>query len=628
MTTRVIIITITTLAAVAGLCWWGMRPDADDPKEVPVSETAGFADLAAESGIDFEMGFLPGEQGAEFKINLYDHGCGVAVGDINGDGYDDIYFLNQLGANGLYQNKGDGSFISRTEEAGVALEDRVCNGATFADYDNDGDQDLFVTSTRGGNVLFRNRGEGIFEDVTADAGVEYVGHSQTAAFFDFDNDGYLDLYVVNTTEWTTSEFDESARYYIGKGVPGGGLDKVIRSPNESNLLYRNNRDGTFTNVSESSGLQARGWSSDAAVFDYNEDGRQDVYVASMFGPDQLFRNDGDGKFSDVTAEVLGQTSFGAIGSKVFDFDGDGRLDIIVVDMHSDMWMGLDYNHDSLREAQKSEQAKFKYFFGPYTETNSELMNMEEELEDTLNFRHEDVLFGNVLFRNAGNGRFEEVSAEAGVETFWPWGVATGDFDNDSDEDIFMACGMGYPFYYWPNYLMTNDGSGRFRNVAEELGIEPPKGGTHVGEQIVDRQPVRSSRCVATADFDLDGRLEIVTNNFNHGPYYYRNQLPKQNYIQFRLTGTASNRDAIGAVVTVITGDRKQVRLLQTAAGYLSQSTKLIHFGLHDAKTVDSVEILWPGGRRQTLTGLTLNTVHDIQEPNNESATVETTSKLR
>jgi hypothetical protein len=605
------IIAVCSLA-VAGLLFVVFQMfDEDDAPPIAPSET-GFHEMAAEVGLDFQMGFLPNEQGETFKINLYDHGCGVAIGDYNGDGHDDIFFLNQLGPNALFENKGDGTFVEKTDEAGVALADRISNGATFTDYDNDGDQDLFVTSTRGGNVLFRNRGDGTFEDVTDEAGLAYVGHSQTAVFFDFDNDGHLDLYVANTSEWTSGEFDASSNYFVGKGK--GGLTAVIDSEIEYNLLYHNNRDGTFTDVTEGSGLKGRGWTSDLAVLDYDEDGKLDVFVTSMFGPDQLYWNLGNGKFADVTKEAFGRTSFGAIGSRVFDYNGDGRLDILIVDMHSDMWMGLDYNHTSLAVAKESETEKFDYFYGPETENDPKLMLLEKDLEGILNFSHDDVLFGNVLFKNLGNGKFEEVTEEANLETFWPWGVATGDFDNDGHEDVFMAAGMGYPFYYWPNYLMRNQGDGTFVNIASSHGIEPPVDGIYLDEKIQDRYAVRSSRCAATADFDGDGRMEIVTNNFNHRPYFYQNSFPQKNYIAFRLTGTVSNRDAIGAIVTLTIGKRKMVRLLQMAGGYLSQSSKVLHFGLGDVGQVDQAEITWPSGLRQVIPKPELNKSHRITEP--------------
>lgn len=607
---------VTALCAViaVGVIFLLMRvKPGEKANSRPNSAEAGFQEVAAKVGLDFHMGFLPNEQGETFKINLYDHGCGVAIGDATGDNFDDIYFLNQLGPNALFENRGDGTFIEITEKAGVALADRISNGATFADYDNDGDQDLYVTSTRGGNALFKNLGNGRYENVTESAGLTYVGHSQTAAFFDFDNDGYLDLYVVNTSEWTTSDYDQTSRYYLGKGKIGG-LAAVIDSPLEFNRLYRNNREGTFTNVTEDSGLKGRGWASDVAIFDYDEDGLIDVFVTSMFGPDQLYRNLGNGKFEDVTKDVLGKTSFGAIGSKVFDYDGDGKLDLLVVDMHSDMWMGLDYDHRSLPIAKQSATRKFDYFYGPETAKDLELMALEEDLEGILNFKHEDVLFGNVLFRNLGKGKFEEVTEKARLETFWPWGVATSDFDNDGHEDVFIAAGMGFPFYYWPNSLMRNQGDGTFADVAELQGIEPPVDGIYLEEEIQDRYATRSSRCAATADFDGDGRIEIVTNNFNHRPYYYKNTFPQQNHLSFRLTGTKSNRDAIGTVVRLKAGDRTMVRLLQTAGGYLSQSSKLIHFGLGELREIDQVEILWPSGRRQLIPKLDLNKVHAITEP--------------
>ena len=167
-----------------------------------------------------------------------------------------------------------------TEKAGVGLGDRVCVAATWADYDNDGKQDLFVTSTRGGNVLFKNLGDGKFKDVTLQAfGKIHVGHSQTAVFFDYDNDGWLDLLVTNDARWTTEQFIKEGRFFAGLN----NLFDVAKSPREYNILYHNNKDGTFTDVTEKSGLKGLGWSSDAAVFDYNGDGHLDVLITNMFG---------------------------------------------------------------------------------------------------------------------------------------------------------------------------------------------------------------------------------------------------------------------------------------------------------------------------------------------------------
>jgi hypothetical protein len=592
------------------------RPERPRVAPSPVARRVGFRDMAEDSGLKFRMTFLNNEQGETFKINLYDHGCGVAVGDYDGDGDDDLYLLNQLGANGLFRNKGDGTFEDVTEETGVALADRISVGATFSDYDNDGDEDLFVTSTRGGNVLFRNEGGGKLVEATEEVGLTHVGHSQTAAFFDYDNDGYLDLYLLNTGQWTTESYDEQSKYFLGKGVDA--FASVIQSPKEYNILYHNNRDGTFSDVTEQAGLQGRGWSADLAVFDYDDDGYLDVYVTCMFGPDQLYRNNGDGSFENVTEETLGRTPWGGMGVKAFDTNNDGRLDIYVADMHSDMWMGLDFDHGSLDVAKQAETKKFSSSFGPRGEQDPSVDQLETELADVLDYRREEVLYGNAAFESLDGGRFAEVSDKTGLETFWPWGIATGDFDNDGDEDAFLPSGMGYPFYYWRNYLMMNQGDGTFVDRSREFGVEPPAKGMYHDQRIKGQPSPRSSRCAATGDFDGDGRLELVVNNFNGEAYYYKNYFPRRNYVAFRLRGSQSNRDAIGALVTLHIGTEVMRHQVAPAGGYLSHSTKTVHFGLGDRSKIDWAEVRWPSGATQRLDAPAINQVHRLVEP--ESST--------
>jgi hypothetical protein len=572
---------------------------------------SGFQERAQQAGIAFRMNFLPREQGERFRINLYDHGAGLAVADYDNDGREDIYFLNQHGQNALYRNRGDGTFEDVTAKAGVGLGDRVSVGATFADYDNDGLADLFVTSTRGGNVLFHNRGDGTFEDVTAKAGVSHVGHSQTPVFFDYDNDGYLDLYLTNTAHWTTDSFDFSGGNYEGKA----SLGSLMTSPVEYNILYHNNGDGTFTDVTAKAGLRGRGWAGDVAVFDYNDDGFLDLFVPSMFGRGQLYRNNGDGTFTDVTAETLGPTPHGAIGSKVFDYDGDGRLDLFVVDMHSDMWMGLDSRHTSQELATQTQHRRFLSPAGPTVNEAAPGFIDHQRQEFAMEGKnYNELLFGNALYRNLGQGKFTETALTAGLETFWPWGIATGDYDNDGNEDVFITSGMGYPFYYWPNQLMMNNGDGTFRDRAASLGVEPPTGGVYQGKNIGGQRAARSSRSAAVADFDGDGRLDIVTNNFNDRPYFFANRFPRRNYVEFRLTGTKSNRDAIGSVVRLWVGNKVMVRQVSPAGGYLSQSSRTVHFGLGDRSKIDSVRIRWPRGLVQTLVKPQINTLHKVREP--------------
>ncbi|HWB12891.1 MAG TPA: CRTAC1 family protein [Pirellulales bacterium] len=582
----------------------GRRPwDHGSPASHP-----GFRDVLPTSGIDFRMEQQPAERR---NVNLYDHGCGVAVADYDGDGDDDVLFLKQLGRNGLYRNRGDGTFENATSEAGaLALTDRICVGAAFADYDNDGDQDLYVTSTRGGNVLFENQGGGHFLDVTERAGVVLVAHSQTPAFFDYDNDGYLDLFVTNSARWTKDEYDETAQYFPGAGLIWTHVFNL--EDREFNVLYRNNRDGTFTNVTDEAGLTGKGWSGDVAVFDFDEDGAIDLLVTNMFGTSQLYHNDGKGHFEDVTRETLGKTSLGAIGSKAFDFNNDGHLDLFITDMHSDMWLGFD-DVDLVRVKEK-----FHSIAGPDGAPDSPqrryMRTLESRFRDELGLTFDMFLFGNSLFRNDGSGKFTEVSDAAGMETFWPWGICVGDFDNDGYEDAFLPSGMGFPYFYWPNSLMLNNGDGTFTDRATEAGIEPPREGRLLKEKIDGRDAPRSSRCAAAADFDRDGKLDIMVNNFGDQPYYFKNEFADRHYVAFRLRGTRSNRDAVGAVARIYIGDRVMVRQVHSTGGYLSQASKTLHFGLGNQTKVDRLEIRWPSGEMQTIPSPKTDCTNDIVEP--------------
>ena len=265
-----------------------------------------------------------------------------------------------------------------------------------------------------------------------------------------------------------------------------------------------------------------------------------------------------------------------------------------------------------------EHKKFKHVTGPLLDRfprSPFYTQGEQTVAQMFHIAYGDVVFGNTLFHNLGNGKFEEVSDKAGIETMWPWGIATGDFDNDGYEDVYLPAGMGWPFVYWPSSLMMNKGNGTFIDRATKEGMEPPAGGVNQADPINGEPAPRSSRCAAVADFSGQGRLDVVVNNFNSPAYFYENQFPRKNYIAFRLRGTRCNRDAIGALVKLYTGKEVMVRQVNPAGGYLSQSSKTVHFGLGNRDHIDRVEILWPGQRDpQVPTAPAINHLHDIVQP--------------
>jgi len=606
---------LLVVVALAAACDQNHSPtppasEAVPQKPAPKTDASGmkFEERAAAAGLNFRMKFLPAEQGENFKINFYDHGCGVAVGDYDNDGRDDVFFCNQLGPCALFHCEEGGKFVETTKDAGdlaKSLDGKITVGAAWGDVDGDGLEDLFVTTVRGGNVLLKNMGGGKFKDVTKESGLTLVTESWSPCFFDMDGDGDLDLIVTNTAHWTRDRYDEDQRYYVGKAT----LDELIGSEKEWNVLYRNDGKGHFTNVTDECGMRGRGWSGDVAVFDYDGDGALDVFVCNMFGSSILYHNDGKGVFTDVTKKELGKTSWGAVGARAFDYDGDGRLDLFVVDMHSDMWMPFD-----LDSAFVDEHKKYRSFFERSIQLKLAPPTMDAEFARKVDIRPDEVVFGNTLFHAKPDGTFEERSDAANVETLFPWGIAEGDFDSDGFIDAYIPSGMGLPLFYWRNSLLRNKGDGTFVDVCREAGTEPPPGGTETEQWVGKRRVVRSSRAAATADFDGDGRLDLVVNNFNDRAFYFHNVSAPKHWCELRLVGTKSCREAIGALARLTAGGKTQIRQVQAAGGYLSQSSNVLHFGLADAATIDKIEIQWPSGLKQTLTSPKIDARTTVTEP--------------
>ena len=589
-----------------------------------------FSDRREESGIQF-MHKIVDESGKRFKGVHYDHGSGVAVADIDGDERLDIYFVNQVGGNELWRNLGEGKFENITERAGVFVSDRIGVSAAFADIDNDGDSDLFVTALRKGNVLFENLGGGRFRNITAGSGLAYKGHSSTGVFFDFDRDGLVDLLVTNVGKYTTEEetkvtmesirgeADSGDRYNVGFEDAFAGHLKAERT--EPSRLYRNLGDKKFQDVSSEMGFHDEGWTGDAAPIDIDSDGWVDLYMLNMQGDDQVFLNRAGKRFERAGRDLFPKTPWGSMGIKATDFENDGDFDIFITDMHSDM----------------SEHV------GPEKEKEKAAMQWPPSFLKT----EDSSVFGNAFFRRGDDGKFEEVSEQLGAENYWPWGLSVDDLNADGFDDAFLTSSMNFPLRYGVNSLLLNERGERWRDAEFILGVEPRAGGLAVpwfeldlvgadkeapvleileneGADLAtfpDRVVVwgaMGSRSSAIFDLDDDGDLDIVTNEMNHHPMVLLSNLserkPDLSFLKVKLVGTKSNRSAFGAAVRIKAGELNLMKVKDGLSGYLSHSDFPLYFGLGDVRQIDRLEVTWPSGVKQVIDGpIRLNQMLTIDE---------------
>ncbi len=591
------------------------RQEAELAARSRVTHDFRFTDQRQASGITFENRVVD-DAGSAYKLVHYDHGSGLCAADVDGDGLPDLYFTTQLGTNELWKNQGNGRFVNVTKEAGLEMPDAIAVGCSFADIDNDGDPDLFVTTVRHGNRLFENLGNGKFRDITQAAGVGYVGHSSGAVFFDYDGDGLLDLFVTNVGVYTSNERGPGG-YYVGLSDAFMGHLHPERA--EASILYRNLGGNRFKDVSREVGLVDLSWSGDATALDVNDDGFPDLYVLDMQGGDHLWLNEGGKRFRDATATYFPKSPWGSMGVKVFDFDGDGRLDLFVTSMHPDMWVNIPPG-DWAAERRKAD-------------TSTVAAGMIPEGKDRF-------IFGNELFANRGGGRFQEVSDSVGVETYWPWGPSVDDFNADGWDDIFIAAGMNFPYRYGINSVLLNEGGRRFLPSEFVVGVEPrPNGATQQVWFTLDCNGANrghpfcgpcthpesmggacrvdaaghltmmgslGTRAGVATDLDDDGDLDLVTNEFNGRPQVLISDLAQRHHVhslKVRLRGTRSNREGLGAQVTLVLPDgRRILKVLDGKSGYLSQSDLPLYFGLADADHAGAIEVRWPSGRRQSVPG--------------------------
>jgi len=539
----------------------GVKPQKRGPASgLPFN--AKFTNVAKAAGLTAPVIF--GDEGhADYILDSL--GCGVAFIDYDNDGWQDILLLtgrrrhapNPASATiRLYHNNRDGTFRDVTAQSGLGRKDIWALGVTIADYDNDGFDDIFVTCY-GQNILFHNNCNGGFTDVTEKAGLLHPGDrlATGCTWIDYDRNGLLDLFVTHYVVFDTEKIPArgATKACTWKEVPV--YCGPLGLPYESSRLYRNNGDGTFTDVSDKSGIslagQKRGpaYGLTAVAADFDGDGWPDIYVACDTTPSLLFRNNHDGTFTEcaldngVSVNEDGREQEG-MGLGVGDYNTDGFLDI------------------------------FKTHFS----------------DDT-----------NVLYRNNGKGLFQDVTIRAGlgVETrFVGWGAGIEDLDNNGLPDLFYTSGMVFPEadgkvpdapYKTPSVLFRNLGNGRFEELLDQAG--PAMNEMH------------SSRGLAFGDFDNDGDLDILIMNMNEPPSLLRNdRTGGDHWLKVLLEGVTSNRSAIGATVLASYGGKKQAKAVLAQSSYLSVNDRRLHFGL-GAETKADLEITWPDGKKQSITGV-------------------------
>ena len=539
------------------------------PNPAQPQPVAYFTDLAKTAGLTMTNVF-----GGSFtkKYIIETTGTGVAIFDYGNDGWPDIFIVNgttldatpgkNAPTNHLYHNNHDGTFSDVTEKAGL-VHSGWGQGVCVGDYDNDGNEDLYVTYY-GKNVLYHNNGNGTFTDVTNKAGVGGSGKAwgTGCAFVDYDRDGHVDLMVANYVDFDLSSAPAPGdrASCLWKGVPVMCGPQGL--PGAKNILYRNRGNGTFEDVTAKAHIdQTSGhYAFSVSTLDYDDDGWPDIFVACDSTNSILYHNNGDGTFSDVaiTAGAAfnedGRAQAG-MGSTVADYNGDGRLDI------------------------------FKTNFSDDTAT---------------------------LYRNNGDGTFDDVAFPAGLglnTQYLGWGTMFLDFDNDSWPDLLLVNGHVYPEvdtqhlgsnFQEPRILYHNNGNGRFTDISATSG---PAITTPI-----------SSRGLAIGDLWNDGRISAVVSNMNAPPSLLVNQVRTPNHwIAFRTIGGKSNRDGIGARIRVKAGARILLDEVRSGSSYISNNDMRVHFGLGAATKIDWVEVRWPSGLLEHFDSVSVDSLHTLRE---------------
>ncbi len=518
-----------------------------------------FVDVTDEAGIRFRH-----SSGTRSSLLPEDMGSGAAFADIDNDGDLDLYIVNiprpltqdaSVGTetNVLYRNNGDGTFTDITDSAGVGHHGYGM-GCVFADYDGDGNLDLYVTNY-GANVLYRNNGDGTFSDVTKTAGVSCELWSTGAAFADVDGDTDLDLYVCNYVTYDLEKLEQMQEESLqsGKPVPSA-LNPHVFEP-QDNVFYENNGDGTFSDVTAEVGIAAPGGRSMQCMFsDFDNDNDLDLYVANDTSVNYVYRNDGNGAFTDVSNESWAADFRGSMGLTAGDYDADGDIDIFI-----SHWV-------------------------------------DEENTLYRNLLKEDPSSGHIRFVDES---YSAMLAEVSIKLIG-WGTALFDYDNDGDLDIFVTNGSTFQELKQPEVLIPqidalyrNDGDGSFSDVSETSGITT--------------LPTRVGRGATFGDYDNDGDIDIFVVNNHAPPTLLRNDGGNRNaWLHVELIGIDGNRNAIGAKIQLKTAERTQIREVYAGESYMSANSFIVEFGVGNNTQIETLQVTWLNGDVQKLHNIPVN----------------------
>ena len=547
------------------------------------------------------------QQSETFNVLSYENfynGGGVGIGDINNDGLPDIFMTGNSFGGRLFLNKGNLKFEQISESANVFYQGFTTD-VSFVDINNDGFQDIYLCRSLVGeidyrrNILLINNQNNTFTDKAKEYGIDDSGFSNQSVFFDYDNDGDLDLYVVNHR----ADFDNALSIYDASKTKGNvGPESMFWNNECSDRLYRNNGDQTFTDISEKAKIINNDFSLSAVPSDLNNDGWIDLYIANDFSSkDHAYINQKNGTFKDELEERFGHIPLSSMGMDIADYNNDGYVDVVNLDMTPEG----NYRQKQLKGAGSYDKYQMAADFGFYHQISR-----------------------NMLQLNNGDGTYSEIGQLANMAyTDWSWSSLFADFDNDGWLDLFISNGhykditdLDYLKYRSmeavsaaggndhvkamdlinlmtstkiSNYAYRNNQDLTFSNATKDWGVDQPS----------------FSNGTAYADLDLDGDLDLIVNNFNQAAFLYRNnsrENSKTNYLSIALKGTKGNPQAFGAKVKITTTNGVQVRECNPYRGFLSSVDLTLHFGLSKLEQVDSIEVIWPGGKKLLISNIKAN----------------------